>query len=187
MRKSYFKRGCALCLAVALVVSGGLYAASDRSLMANEENNVYQETELSSAENGPETVVQELEVPDEDTNVDTDVDTNADAEGSDKADAGQESTAAKQPEAVVTTDGNGGYELTPIAENETPLANLNLGDHHCCILHFLLMALAFLVLCFYTRSRKKHQKKIFELREELELEKKRRGLTDTEDAGEERK
>ena len=67
MRKSYFKRGCALCLAVALVVSGGLYAASDRSLKANEENNVYQETELSSAENGPETVVQELEVPDEDT------------------------------------------------------------------------------------------------------------------------
>ena len=60
MRKSYFKRGCALCLAVALVVSGGLYAASDRSLKANEENNVYQETELS-------TVVQELEVPDEDT------------------------------------------------------------------------------------------------------------------------
>ena len=37
------------------------------SLKANEENNVYQETELSSAENGPETVVQELEVPDEDT------------------------------------------------------------------------------------------------------------------------
>ena len=67
MRKSYFKRGCALCLAVALVVSGGLYAASDRSLKANDENNVYQETELSSAENGPETVVQELEVPDEDT------------------------------------------------------------------------------------------------------------------------
>ena len=62
MRKSYFKRGCALCLAVALVVSGGLYAASDRSLKANEENNVYQETELSSAENGPETVVQELEL-----------------------------------------------------------------------------------------------------------------------------
>ena len=91
------------------------------------------------------------------------------------------------PEAVVTPDGNGGYELTPIADNETPLANLNLGDHHCCILHFLLMDLAFLVLCFYTRSRKKHQKKIFELREELELEKKRRGLTDTEDAGEERK
>lgn len=179
MRKSYFKRGCALCLAVALVVSGGLYAASDRSLKANEENNVYQETELSSAENGPGTVVQELEVPDEDTDVD--------AEGSDKADAAQESTAAKQPEAVVTPDGNGSYELTPIAENETPLANLNLGDHHCCILHFLLMALAFLVLCFYTRSRKKHQKKIFELREELELEKKRRGLTDTEDAGEERK
>ena len=88
---------------------------------------------------------------------------------------------------MVTPDGNGGYELTPIAENETPLANLDLGDHDCCILHFLLMALAFLVLCFYTRSRKKHQKKIFELREELELEKKRRGLTDTEDAGEERK
>lgn len=86
MRKSYFKRGCALCLAVALVVSGGLYAASDRSLKANEENNVYQETELSSAENGPGTVVQELEVPDEDTDVD--------AEGSDKADAAQESAAS---------------------------------------------------------------------------------------------
>ena len=85
-------------------------------------------------------------------------------------------------DAVVTPDGNGGYDLTAIADGETPLADMELDNHKCCIMHFLLMLIALIVLGFYTRSRKKHQEKIHELREELELEKQKRGLTGTDAA-----
>ncbi|MGC4020354.1 MAG: InlB B-repeat-containing protein [Muricomes sp.] len=73
--------------------------------------------------------------------------------------------------AEVTQGENGDYELTPIADTETPLANTDLDDHACCILHFLLMLLALLVLILYTKDMKKRQARIFELREELELKK----------------
>ena len=41
--KSYFKRGLALVLAVALVVSSGLYVSSDRTLKATGEDEMYSE------------------------------------------------------------------------------------------------------------------------------------------------
>ncbi len=41
--KSYFKRGLALVLAVALVVSSGLYVSSDRTLKATGEDEMYGE------------------------------------------------------------------------------------------------------------------------------------------------
>ena len=83
---------------------------------------------------------------------------------------------------MVTPDGNGGYDLTAIEEEDTPLADMELESHKCCIMHFLLMLIALIILGFYTRSRKKHQEKIHELREELELEKQKRGLTGTDAA-----
>ena len=85
-------------------------------------------------------------------------------------------TPAAPIDAELTENDEGDYDLTPIQDEETPLAKQNLDDHACCILHFLLMLLALIVLAFYTRSMKKRQARIFELREELELEMARRGL-----------
>ena len=63
------------------------------------------------------------------------------------------------------------YTLTPITEEEPPLADLDVGDHTCCIMHFLLMLAAMVVLGFYTDSKKKHQARIFELKRTLAMEK----------------
>lgn len=62
------------------------------------------------------------------------------------------------------------YTLTELEDNETPLANLDLDGHTCCILHLLLMLAAMVVLGFYTKSRKKHQARIFELKRILAAE-----------------
>lgn len=83
-------------------------------------------------------------------------------------------TPAAAIDAEITQNEDGNYDLTPIADTKTPLANKNIDDHTCCILHFLLMLLALIVLAFYTRSMKKRQARIFELREELEIETLRR-------------
>ena len=77
----------------------------------------------------------------------------------------------KEPEVnVVTPTDDGGYDLTPISELDTPLANMDLGDHTCCIMHFLLMLASLITLAFYTDSRKKHQARIHQLRESLKAE-----------------
>ena len=51
-----------------------------------------------------------------------------------------------------------------------PLGELDPGDHSCCILHFLIMLVAMILLGFYTDDRKKRQAKIHELRRALEAE-----------------
>ena len=77
----------------------------------------------------------------------------------------------KEPEVnVVTPTDDGGYDLTPISELDTPLADMDLGDHTCCIMHFLLMLASLITLAFYTDSRKKHQARIHQLRESLKAE-----------------
>ena len=77
----------------------------------------------------------------------------------------------KEPEVnVVTPTDDGGYDLTPISELDTPLANMDLGDHTCCIMHFLLMLASLITLAFYTDSRKKHQARIHQLKESLKAE-----------------
>ena len=68
-------------------------------------------------------------------------------------------------------------ELTNAGDEEVPLANTNLeNEHKCCIFHFLVMLISMIVLAFFTRSMKKRQKEIFELREELDTELAKRGL-----------
>lgn len=62
------------------------------------------------------------------------------------------------------------YTLTEVEDNETPLANMDLDGHTCCIMHLLLMLAAMVVLGFYTKSRKKHQARIFELKRILAAE-----------------
>ena len=63
------------------------------------------------------------------------------------------------------------YTLTPIEDDGTPLAYMDVGEHTCCIMHFLLMLAAMVVLGFYTDSKKKHQARIFELKRTLAMEK----------------
>lgn len=68
-------------------------------------------------------------------------------------------------------------ELTNAGDEDVPLANTNLeNEHKCCIFHFLVMLISMIVLAFFTRSMKKRQKEIFELREELDTELAKRGL-----------
>ena len=61
-------------------------------------------------------------------------------------------------------------------DGDVPLANQNLDEHKCCILHFLIMLLTAILYGFFTHNMKKRQKKNFELREELDTELAKRGL-----------
>lgn len=79
-------------------------------------------------------------------------------------------------EYVITQDEDGKYVLTPISEIEVPLADIDLDDHKCCILHFLIMLAAFIILAVHIRNQKKRQARVFELREEIELEKAKKDL-----------
>ena len=63
------------------------------------------------------------------------------------------------------------YDISEIPDDPTPLGDVDLGDHSCCILHFLIMLVAMILLGFYTNDRKKRQAKIHELRRALEAEK----------------
>lgn len=85
-------------------------------------------------------------------------------------------------EGVVQLEEDGDYTLTQIQDEQTPLANRNLEDHDCCLLHFLLILAAFIVEAVYTRNMKKRQAKIFELREELEMEKQKKEPGENDDA-----
>ena len=65
---------------------------------------------------------------------------------------------------------NLGFFSTEIPEDLDPLGDVDLGDHSCCILHFLIMLVAMILLGFYTNDRKKRQAKIHELRRALKAE-----------------
>ena len=67
-------------------------------------------------------------------------------------------------------------EILNSDDDQVPLADQKLDDHKCCILHFLIMLLALIISIFETRSMKKRQKKLQEVREELDCELARRGL-----------
>ena len=72
--------------------------------------------------------------------------------------------------AEIRTTDDDEVEVVPVVEEEVPLANRDLDNHECCILHFLLMLAAMVVYAMYTRSMKKRQARIAELAEELETE-----------------
>ncbi|MDO4485020.1 MAG: hypothetical protein Q4C46_00335 [Bacillota bacterium] len=72
--------------------------------------------------------------------------------------------------AAIQANAAGGIQLVPITDDEVPLAKGESGNHRCCIFHFLVMLLAVIVLAFYTRSMKKRQERINELKTELETE-----------------
>lgn len=82
--------------------------------------------------------------------------------------AGEALNAAVQP--LVQSDDEG-----------VPLANRASKDHKCCILHLLLLLLALMVEIRYTKSVKRRQERIFELREELAMLEKQIESADNED------
>ena len=88
--------------------------------------------------------------------------------------------------AAIEPNVDGGIDVVPVVDEQVPLADMDLENHDCCILHFLLMLLALLVLALYTRSMKKRQERINELREELETEmlKRELGLVDEKENAE---
>ena len=97
--KSYFKRGLALVLAVALVVSSGLYVSSDRTLKATGEDEMYSEA-------GAETTQEVVEVQAEQE------------EAQPVAEAPAEEAPAQEPETTVQE-----IEIAPEqpqAQEETP-------------------------------------------------------------------
>lgn len=59
-------------------------------------------------------------------------------------------------------------EITGLPEDGIPLTDGGKGRHICCILHLLILLVALIVEICYMRSMKKRQKKIFELRREIE-------------------
>ena len=61
-------------------------------------------------------------------------------------------------------------ELVNAGDNNVPLGNQKLDDHTCCVLHFLIMLLTAILYGFFTHNLKKRQKKLFEVREELDTE-----------------
>ena len=83
--------------------------------------------------------------------------------------AGQADANPAPADGVIQPDDNGGYDLTPVEDTPTPLANMNLDDHACCILHFLIMLLTLIIFALYTKSRKNRQLKVEELREQLAI------------------
>ena len=72
-------------------------------------------------------------------------------------------------------------ELVNAGDNNVPLGNQKLNDHKCCVLHFLIMLLTAILYGFFTHNLKKRQKKLFEVREELDTELAKRGLPTTKE------
>ena len=80
---------------------------------------------------------------------------------------------------LIGEDEDGNITLTPITEEEIPLANRDLDDHKCCALSFLLMLATLIIYTCYTYSMKKRQEKLAELKDQLAEEtlKRRLGIT----------
>ncbi len=82
--------------------------------------------------------------------------------------------------ALIETDDDGNVTVTPITEEEIPLANKEIDDHKCCIMSFLLMLATLIIYSWFTHSMKKRQKKLAELKDQLAEEtlKRQLGITD---------
>jgi hypothetical protein len=85
-------------------------------------------------------------------------------------DGAQAAVTTDAADGVIEPNADGGYDLTPIEDAKTPLANLDLDNHSCDIFHFLLMLLSLILFGVYTKSRKNRQLKAAELKEQLATE-----------------
>jgi len=65
-----------------------------------------------------------------------------------------------------------GYDLSQIHGGKVPLSGDEIpADHSCCILHFLIMVVAMILLGSYIDDRKKHQAIIHDMKRLLEMKK----------------
>lgn len=82
----------------------------------------------------------------------------------------------------VTVDDDGNVTIVPVEDEEVPLSNRDIDGHNCCALHFLLTLAAFIIYLFFTKSMKKRQAKINELRDQYETEvlKRKLGIADND-------
>ncbi len=76
---------------------------------------------------------------------------------------------------AVEENEQGEVVIVPVVDPEVPLADTDLG-HRCCILHFLIMVVAMIVLAFHTKKKKDHREEIAKLREELDARMIAKGL-----------
>lgn len=67
--------------------------------------------------------------------------------------------------ARITIADDGSADLVSADDTETPLMNLDFGDHKCNVLRFIILLAAMVVVVEYTRRRKEFQARMFELRE----------------------
>lgn len=83
----------------------------------------------------------------------------------------------------VTVDEDGDVNIVPVEDEEVPLANRDLDDHVCCLFHFLLAVATIIIYAFFTKSMKKRQAKVNELKDQLETEllKRKLGIADDKD------
>lgn len=83
----------------------------------------------------------------------------------------------------VNVDDNGNVNIVPVEDEEVPLANRDLDDHACCLFHFLLAVATIIIYAFFTKSMKKRQAKVNELKDQLETEllKRKLGIADDKD------
>lgn len=83
----------------------------------------------------------------------------------------------------VALDDNGDVTVVPVEDEEVPLANRDLDDHACCLFHFLLAVATIIIYAFFTKSMKKRQAKVNELKDQLETEllKRKLGIADDKD------
>ncbi len=68
---------------------------------------------------------------------------------------------------LLNEDEEGDITLTPISEEEIPLANREIDAHRCCALSFLLMLATMVIYSWYTYSMKRRQKKLVVLKDQL--------------------
>ena len=83
----------------------------------------------------------------------------------------------------VALDDNGDVTVVPVEDEEVPLANRDLDDHACCLFHFLLAVATIIIYAFFTKSMKKRQARVNELKDQLETEllKRKLGIADDKD------
>lgn len=74
------------------------------------------------------------------------------------------------PLANVGDQDENGYTLTTISDEQVPLAGSAPEAHQFCILHFLILLMSLLLEIVYVFSRNRNQKKLQELRREVEQE-----------------
>lgn len=155
---------------------------------ANETTKAQETTKANETTKAQETTkANEITKANETTKASEDEETAAESSAADESEAASEAEIAEENETPSEDAGeaeeeenvgtfvkndDGSFDMTDLTEEEAPAGLLHLG-HKDCILHFLFVFAAMMVLFFYGDSRRKNQEKILELRNTLSEAEKR--------------